>query len=166
MKVTWYFLFSMLFFLFRTHGKKNTWMRTKFFESAIKKVTWYQLCSKFFINIYEAHWQRHLKDILKLKILQQWINIRANSSLMNITKRKWTKGARKTISCTKVWACFMKSISLIIVFFFFSQTNLIFKYKLNTDRIIFTKIYLPFFLLVFCVYCSSFSASALFYKNQ
>ena len=40
---------------------------------------------------YEAHWQRDLKDTLQLKILQQWINIRVNFSLVNIMKRKWAK---------------------------------------------------------------------------
>ena len=49
------------------------------------------VCSKIFLNIYEAHRQRHLKDNLQLKILQQSVNIRANSSLVNIMKRKWAK---------------------------------------------------------------------------
>ena len=74
-----------LYFLFRTNGKgehldENNFRHSygNYFESAILKVTWYQLCSKFILNIYEAHWQRHLKDTLQLKILREWINIRAS----------------------------------------------------------------------------------------
>ena len=118
--------FHFLFFCLEPTVKKNTWMRTISIT-----VTWYQLCSKFFLNIYEVHWQRHLKDTLQLKILQQWINIRANSSLVNIMKPKLGEGARKTISITKVWAYFMKSISLIMVFFFFSEANLVFIFNLT-----------------------------------
>ena len=40
-----------------------------FFKIAIPKVTWYQLCSKFFLNNCEVHWQRYLKDSLQFKIL-------------------------------------------------------------------------------------------------
>ena len=32
-----------------------------FFESAILKVTLTQLCSKFLLNNYEAHWQQHFE---------------------------------------------------------------------------------------------------------
>ena len=38
------------------------------------------------------------------------------------------EGAQKTVSYTKTWACFMKNISLIIVFYF-SQTNLVVKFN-------------------------------------
>ena len=64
-------------FLLRTNGKKEhldeSYFRHSYgnyFESAILKVTWYQLSSKLFFNNNEAHWQRHLKDTLQLKILQ------------------------------------------------------------------------------------------------
>ena len=46
-----------------------------------------------------------LKDTLQLKILRQWINIRASSSLVNIMKNKKKKmgeGAQKAISCIEV----------------------------------------------------------------
>ena len=83
------------FFLFVTSDKKNIWMRTISIAVMviISKVPlyWYQQSSKFFVNIYEVHWQRHLKDTLQLKILQQCINIRTNSSLVNIMKRKCVK---------------------------------------------------------------------------
>ena len=81
------------------------------------------------LNIYKVHWQRHFKDTLQLKIFRKWMNIRANSSLDEYHETKMGEGAQKTISCTKVWACFMKNISLI-VFFFFSQANLDFKFNL------------------------------------
>ena len=41
-----------------------------FFRKCHCESTWSQLCSKFFINNYEAPWQRHLKDTLQLKILR------------------------------------------------------------------------------------------------
>ena len=39
------------------------------------KVSFRNLCSKFFLNNYEAPWQRHLKETLQLKILWTWVNI-------------------------------------------------------------------------------------------
>ena len=36
-----------------------------YFRSDILKVTWWHLCSKFFLNNYKAHWQQHLKDTLQ-----------------------------------------------------------------------------------------------------
>ena len=62
--------------------------------------TWSQRCSKCSINIYDAPWQRHLKDSLQLRIL--WSSV---SSLH-------------------------QDIGLIIVYFSFSQTNLVFKFNL------------------------------------
>ena len=50
----------------------------------------------------------------------------------------------------------------IVVCFFFSQTNLDFKFNLNVDRIIFVTIYLTFYLAIFCVFWSSSSTSKLF----
>ena len=43
---------------------------------------------------------------------------------------KMGEGVRKTIICTKVRAPFVKNISLITVFFFFSQTDLVFNFNL------------------------------------
>ena len=90
-----------------------------YFRSAVLKVTWFQLCSKFFLNNYEAHWQRHLKYTLQMKILRTWINIDANSFLGKYHEIKMGEGALKIISCTKIQACYLhQDISLIIVFFF------------------------------------------------
>ena len=36
------------------------------------------------------------------------------------------EGSQKTISCTKVWVCLLKNISIVIVFFIFVQTNQVF----------------------------------------
>ena len=54
--------------IFRTNGKKDNWMRKTsvtvmviFFEGDIMKVTWSQLCSKYLLSNYEAHWQLHLE---------------------------------------------------------------------------------------------------------
>ena len=76
-----------------------------------------------------------MKDTLRLKIICTWINIRANSfikALVNNMKRRstkvlWTSFTRKNAMphfkehCTKI------DISLNVIRFFFSQTNLVFK---------------------------------------
>ena len=123
--------FYLGFFCLERNGKKGRLDENDFhqsygnyFKSFILKVTLYQLYLKFFLKIYEAHWQQHFKETFQFKILRQWLNIRANSSLIYIMKQKW-----KTISCTKLWVCFIKSISLIIVFFILAQTNQVFKFN-------------------------------------
>ena len=103
MKLPLYSVFSFLFFCLKQTEKKNTWMKAISITVMVivSKVLLLKLldisyvCSKIFLNIYEAHRQRHLKDNLQLKILQQSVNIRANSSLVNIMKRKWAKVAGK-----------------------------------------------------------------------
>ena len=79
MKVPWYSVYSSFFFFLEPTVKKNTWMRT---ISVRVMVIIFRKCysEMFLLNIYEANWQRHLKDTLQLKILRQWINIRASSS--------------------------------------------------------------------------------------
>ena len=54
----------LLLFLFRTNGKKGHLDESdfchcygNFFKTAILKVTWYQLYSKFLLINYKAHWQ-------------------------------------------------------------------------------------------------------------
>ena len=54
--------------------------------------------SKYFLNIYKAHWQRHLKDTLQWKILWKWINIPTNYSLDKYHETKMGEN----MSCTKV----------------------------------------------------------------
>ena len=134
--VVFVYLFIFLFFclgifFLEPSGKKGHLDENDFhqsygnyFKSFILKVNLYKLYLKFFLNIYEAHWQQHFKETFQFKILRQWLNIRANSSLIYIMKQKW-----KTISCTKLWVCFIKSISLIIVFFILAQTNQVFKFN-------------------------------------
>ena len=65
------------FFLFRSNGKNEHLDENDFrhgygnyFKSAVLKVTWFQLCSKFFLRNYKAPWQRYLKYTLQLKILR------------------------------------------------------------------------------------------------
>ena len=66
-----------------------------------------------------------------MKILWTWIKIRANSfikTLVNNMKRKINEGALNRPRdfqehCTKI------DISLVVIRFFFSQTNLVFKYN-------------------------------------
>ena len=123
-------------FLVRTNGKKEHLDANDFhhsygnyFESAIMKVTWYQLCSKFFLNIYKGHWQWHLKDTLQLKTLQQCNNIRTNSSW----QISWNKNGRRCLENYQLY----KSLSLLYeehftyycILLFFSK-NLVFKFNL------------------------------------
>ena len=77
-----------------------------------------------------------MKDTLRLKILWTWIKIRANSfikTLVNNMKRKPTK-VPWTLSLTKKNVtphfkehCTKIDISLVVIRFFFSQTNVVFK---------------------------------------
>ena len=98
------------------HGYGN------YFESAILKVTWHQLCSKFFLNINEAHWQWHLKDTLQLKIIRQWIRIRVNSSLANVMKRKWTNVPEKQSVVQKSEPVLWRTVHLLLYSFSLKQT--------------------------------------------
>ena len=79
-----------------------------------------------------------LKDTLWLKILRTWIKIRANyfiKTLVNNMKRKINEGALNIITCEKNATPHFKEhytkidISLVVICFFFSQTNLVFKYN-------------------------------------
>ena len=91
------------------------------------------------LNDYEAYSQWHLKDTLQLKILRTWIDIRVNSFLDKFHETKMDEDASEIISCTKsepvLWRTSHQDISLIIIFFFFSETNLNFKLDLlNTGH--------------------------------
>ena len=62
------FVFSFLFFLFRTDASKRYLNESNFlhsyanfFESAILKITWPQLYSKLLLNNSERHWQQHFE---------------------------------------------------------------------------------------------------------
>ena len=66
---------------------------------------------KVLIN-YEAHWQRRLKDILQLKILLTWINMRVNSFLGKYHETSLGESDLKIISCTKIWASSLKNVAL------------------------------------------------------
>ena len=72
-----------------------------YFRSVILKVTWFQLCSKFFLNNYEAHWQRYLKDTLQLKISRTWININTNSFLGKYHEMKMGESASENYQLDK-----------------------------------------------------------------
>ena len=98
-KMPWHSLCS--FFFFRINVRKRNLDESgfrhcygNFFESAILKVTWSQLYSKFFLNKCEVHGQQqYFKDTLNMNILRTWIKIRATSFIkiwVNI-KRKLTK---------------------------------------------------------------------------
>ena len=136
MKASWYSVFPFIFFVFRTNGKKehldeNDFRKSfsNYFKSAILKVTWYQPYSKFFLNNYEAHWERYLNDILQLKILRSWMNMRAISFVGNYHETEMNEGA-----CTKIWDFSSMNIAqrhfTYYCIFLFPQTYLVFKSNL------------------------------------
>ena len=142
MKVPWYSWFHF-YFLFRNNGvRESNWMGTTsvvvmviFFRRCHSESTWSQLCSKFFLNNYEAPWQRHLKDTFQLKILRTWINIGVEPATRHLT-----------------YYCML----------LFLSNKPSFKTVSSVDRTIFVTIYLPFYLSIFCVSWSSSSTSMLF----
>ena len=143
----------------------------------LKVPFWKLLISAVFkvLNNYEVHWQQHLKDTLQLKILLAWINIRVNSFLHNLLKRIWAKMPWKLLVGQKceplLWRTLDQDISLTVVFFCLSETNLVFKFNLvlndyfSPEFVIFTAInftFLPFYFLILCESWSSSSVSQLF----
>ena len=132
------------YFLCKNNGKReqlheNDFRRSygNFFWRCHSESTWSQLCSKFFLNNYEAPWQRHLKDTFQLKILRTWINIGVEPAKRHLT-----------------YYCMLLFLS--------NKPN--FKIESSFDRIIFTTIYLPFYLSIFRV--SWRSSIRFFHKNQ
>ena len=90
MKVPRYFVFSFLFFCLEPTVTKNTWMRTTSIIVMVifPKVLFWKLLDhgyvQSFINNYEAHLKRHLRETLHLRILRKCINLRANWLWINI----------------------------------------------------------------------------------
>ena len=85
----WYLVF---YFFFRTNGK-NEHLDENEFRHGYGNYYLISAISKFFLNSYEVHYQRHLEDTLYLKIFQIYINIRANSFLDKYHEAKMQKGA-------------------------------------------------------------------------
>ena len=113
-------ILMFIFFCLGSTVRKNIWMRTTFVTVMaifskipfwnvldhncvqrsgmysitaifnVLKGTWSQLCSTFFLNNYEAHWQRHLRDNSRLKILWKWIN-----KMLILSEQKLRKVAEK-----------------------------------------------------------------------
>ena len=84
------FLISLVLFLFRTNGKKGHLYENDFrhcygiffFESDILKVTWSQLCSKFLLNNYKAHWKQHFERYPKVEIYEH-----GSTCVLNLSSR-------------------------------------------------------------------------------
>ena len=99
--------------------------------------------SKFLLNNQKAHSQQSFEGQPTVEDLWTWIKIRANSfikTLVNNTKQKINEGALNIITRKKNATSHfkehrtIKDISLVVIRFFFSQTNLVFKYNpLFTD---------------------------------
>ena len=98
-----------------------------YLESANLKVYWYQLCSDCFYNNYEAHWQRHLKSTLQLRILRNWINIHAHSFLGKYHDRKMGKVPGKLTVVQKSEPVLWTTFDFLL---YSSLSNLVFKFNL------------------------------------
>ena len=123
--------FHFLFFCLEPTVRRNSFLHGygKYIEIDILEVTWSLLCSKFFLSNYEAHWQQHLKDTLQLKILRTSINLRDNSFLGKYQEKLMKVPGKLSVtqkSNPVLQRMLDQGISLIIIFFFFSQTNVIF----------------------------------------
>ena len=122
-----------------------------------------------------------MKGTLRLKVLWTWIKIRASSfikTLVNNMKRKINEGTLNIITREKNATPHFKEhwtkidISLVVIRFFFSQTNLVFKYNpLFIDILdgfchsLFT--FLPFDFYLYSTDVEVYSMPLrLFYKNQ
>ena len=102
-----------------------------YFKNAIQKVTWYQLFSKFSTimrHIAKGIWKapyswRFYEQGSTYALILFWISWNENG-----------KDASEVISCTKIraflWRTLHQDISIIIIFFSFSETNLVFKFNL------------------------------------
>ena len=143
MRMPWYSTCSFLFFCLEPTLRKDTWMRAIsttviviFSKLPFQKLLDHNYVQSSFSIITKHIDNSILKDTLQLKILRLWIKIHANSSIkiwVNIIKWKSTKAPWKlspakryklTLEnrCTKI--C---DISLIVICYFFSQTNVVFK---------------------------------------
>ena len=139
-KVPWYSVFSFFIFLFRSNGKNEHLDENHFrhaygnyFKSAVLKVTWFQLCWKF------STITRHIDNGIS-NILYSWRFYGHGSTYMlifswvNIMKWKWEKVPWELSVAQKfkpvLWRILHQDISLIIVLFFSSQTNPVFKFNL------------------------------------
>ena len=78
--------------LFRNNVIREQWVENhlrrcngNFFRKCHSDSNSSQLCPKFFLNNYEAPWQRHLKDTLQLKILRTWIHVGVNPVPSHLT---------------------------------------------------------------------------------
>ena len=136
MKAPRYSVFLFLFFfLFRCNGKKKTWMRTMVI---ISNVPFWKLLDISYFQSYQkvqstltTTFERHhsVEDFIRT-----WVNIRVYFSWVHVMKPKWVKVPWKLLVVQKsepvLWRTLHQDISLIIVFFFFTETNLVFKFNL------------------------------------
>ena len=122
---------------------KDIWIRvtsttvmTIFSKLSLWKLLYHNYVQSFFSTVTRHIDQRILKDTLQLKILRTWIKIRTNSFIktwVNIMKRKSTKMRRNLSLAKKYEGCTKDHISLVVIRFFFSQTNLVFKFSPVTE---------------------------------
>ena len=120
-----------------------------------------------------------LKGTLRLKVLWTWIKIRASSvikTLVNNMKRKINEVTLNIVTREKNATPHFKErwtkidISLVVIHFFFSQTNLVFKYNPLFIDILDGFCYSSFLPFDFYLYSTDFEVCSmplrLFYKNQ
>ena len=137
MKVPCYLVFSFLFFRLEPTVRKKTRMKTIFAmvivvisKSTILKITWSQLCLKFFLYNNKAHCQtpynwRFYENESTCVLILSWVNIMKQKSTKLFGKLSVAWKSEPVLRRT-----LHQDISLIIIFFSLSQKNLVFKFNL------------------------------------
>ena len=152
--------FYFYFFLFRSNGKKNTWMRAIF-------VTVMVIISQVST---ESYWMSAVFKVLTTsrhidngiwKTTYNWRFCGHGSTYMlilsrvNIMKQKWAKVPWKLLVAQKselvLWRTLQQGISFIIVYFFFSETNSVFKFNL-----VLIESFWPHFVYLFTFWYSAY----------
>ena len=133
----WYSACLLLSFLFRTNGKKGRLDENDFrhclgifFESGILKVTWSQLCLKFLLNNYEAHWKQHFEyptveyftDMDQLMCAKSFIKTSVNMKQKSMKVPGKRSVTQKSMCALRRILHLNRSRYTYFIRFFFSQT--------------------------------------------
>ena len=129
----WYSVFSSLFFCLEATVKKNTSMRTISVTVMviISNVLFWKLLDFSSIQLFFSATRRHIdNDIWKVygstyMLILYWVNIMKWERVKVSSKLSVTQKSEPVL-----WRTWHQDISLIIVSFFASQTNLVFKFNL------------------------------------
>ena len=138
LKMPWYYsVCSLLLFLFRTNGKGGQLDENdlrhcygNFSEGDIFKVTWSQLCLKFLLNNYEAHWKQHFEyptveyftDMDQLMCAKSFIKTSVNMKQKSMKVPGKRSVTQKSMCALRRILHLNRSRYTYFIRFFFSQT--------------------------------------------